>query len=55
MKWVGLLRNLLALLVGIAFGFAIFGGLQYYFKPEFWISIAVAVLGGLYAATGPTA
>jgi hypothetical protein len=53
MKWVSLLRNLSALLVGIAFGFAIFGGLQYYFKPEFWISIAVSVVGGLYAAIVP--
>ena len=43
----------LALLVGIGFGFAIFGCLQYYFKPEFWISIAVSVLGGLYSAIVP--
>jgi hypothetical protein len=48
MEWVSLIRSLFALLVGIAVGFAIFGGLQYYFKPELWISVAVAPLGALY-------
>jgi hypothetical protein len=52
MKWVSLIRNLLALLVGILIGFAIFGGLQYYFRPNFWMSVAIAVLGALSSAIG---
>jgi hypothetical protein len=48
--WVGIIRSLFVLLVGVAVGFAIFGGLQYYLKPEFWISVALAVLGALYTA-----
>ena len=53
MTWVGLFRNLIALLVGVVIGFAIFGGLQYYFKPEFWIAITIAVFGALYSAIVP--
>ncbi len=53
MKWASLIRNLFALLVGVVVGFAIFGGLQYYFKAEFWVSVAVAGLGALYSAIGP--
>jgi hypothetical protein len=53
-KWASLIRNLFASLVGVVVGSAIFGGLQYYFKPELWISVVVAVLGALYSAIGPT-
>jgi hypothetical protein len=52
-KSTGALRSLPALLVGILIGLAIFGGLQYYFKTNPWVSIAIAVFAGFYAWSSP--
>jgi hypothetical protein len=54
MKWgeISLIWILLALLVGVVFGFAVFGELQYYFPATFWLSIATACFSGIGAILG---
>ena len=53
MKWENL-RWTLALLVAIAIGFAVYGGAQYFFQANVWVSSLLAVVGGLYSAVVPT-